>query len=690
MNYQIVEFFEGLGSSIVSIIISIAQLLTKSESSPGLIALALVVCLSIVGVSFFLRTARQKKAIMEMDALVTSYTGIPEFSEGFSQFQSDIKKNNTKSRTWMTLWEAWDEFSETIVPDDIDGHIRLRNSIRPATFLNTEDLGFGAGFYRVYPNTFVSAGLLLTFLGLVAALFEFSNAMTGSTPGEGMDSAMTDFMQIASAKFVMSLVGLLCSIIMTVLIRNRIGAVDRALHRLCIKIERRLVFVSLEDIGFRQLKAATEQREYMREIGFGMVDELRKPLDTLPHQITQSISETMDPIFEKVTSMGTSNMEGLVGDLSTQLSHSVGNALTRASESLGEATDRIGLMVDRMNATNSQAGEGLQTALGQMAQAMADMRNEVAESGQTASTAMAEGAEKLLGVMNETLAGIRDNTAQGADAMRVAAENMRQAAEGFREQLSEAAADGIMNVQKRMYESSTQAGAAIEGAGKAMLESFDIASQKIAHLGTEMGDTITEDLLGKLQALGSQFDEMSNAIKQGTSSAQSAANSMQSGAQALAGASNTFETASIGMVEASEPLRHSHERIEGSLRKIGSTVEDVVETLTQSSAMIAENASHVLETAGSALGTEQQGIQAALGATRAALSQLSNEAEKLDQIDEMLGKALQQYNTQLDSALGSAQDHIAQMRDTLLPGIDTLKGVVEQAESFMPAQKRRA
>lgn len=106
--------------------------------------------------------------------------------------------------------------------------------------------------------------------------------------------------------------------------------------------------------------------------------------------------------------------------------------------------------------------------------------------------------------------------------------------------------------------------------------------------------------------------------------------------------------------------------------------------------MIAENASHVLETAQAALGNEREGIRNSLEATRAVMAQLANEAEKLDQIDEMLGRALQQYNSQLDAAMGSAQDHISQMRDTLAPGIDTLKSVVEQAESFMPAQTRKS
>jgi hypothetical protein len=64
------------------------------------------------------------------------------------------------------------------------------------------------------------------------------------------------------------------------------------------------------------------------------------------------------------------------------------------------------------------------------------------------------------------------------------------------------------------------------------------------------------------------------------------------------------------------------------------------------------------------------------------------EAEKLNEIDAMLGHALANYSAQLEAALGSAQEHIIRMKETLAPGIDTLRGVVERAESFMPKSGR--
>jgi prefoldin subunit 5 len=687
MEVEALAISDWIGREVVLLVISTANIITKSESSPGIIAFILFLSLIITSVLFLLKIRQRRKAIRELDALVSQYDSIPDFAENFSTFRNQVSEKKDSTRSWKILWEAWDEFSETIVLDDIDGPVRLRNSIRPSSFMNIEDLGFGPGVFRIWPNVFVSLGLFLTFLGLVAALHEFSQSM--SNADGAMDSAMTNFMQIASAKFIMSLVGLLCSILFTVLMRSRSAALDRDLHRLCLKIERRLVFVSLEDIGFRQLKAATEQREHLREIGMGMVAELQKPLEALPDKITTSIAERMDPIFEKVSSMGTSNMEGLVGDLSTQLSHSVGNALTRASESLGEATDRIGNMVDRLNASNSQAGEGLQTALNEMAKAISDMQREVAASGQAASSTMTEGADRLLGVMNETLVGIRDNTSKGADAIQAAAQEMRKAAESFRDEISAATAEGASAVRSQMEASSVQAGAAIQDAGKSLMTSFEETSQEIARIGSEMGNVVGEELLQRLEAVGSRLDDMAEAIQKGADGAKSAASGLESGATAIAGASSNFESASRQLVSAAEPLKDAHERIENEIRQLGSTVGTVAESLTRASTTIAENASRVLETAGTALGNEREGIRGSLEATRAALAQLSDEAEKLDEIDEMLGRALQEYNSKLEEALGSAQDHVSQMRDTLAPGIDTLRSVVEQAESFMPAQNRR-
>ncbi|WP_102107404.1 hypothetical protein [Oceaniglobus roseus] len=686
------DMIASAGEGAVAFIIGIAQLLTKSSSSPGIVAIIFALLLLIASAVLVTKTNRQRRAVGEVRRAVLQHNSIVSFAANFEEFRAEIAPLAERAGPRRDLWEAWDEFSETIVPDDVDGQLRLRNSIRPAAFLNVEDLGFGPGLLRILPNTFVSLGLLLTFLGLVAALFDFSRAMGegGAASGVGLENAMTTFMQIASAKFVMSLVGLLCSILFSVLLRWRTTGVDRDLHKLCLMIERRLVFVSLEDIGFRQLRAATEQREHLREIGFSMVAELRKPLDALPGQITASISEQMEPILQRVTSMGTSNMEGLVGDLSSQLTQSVGLALNQASTSLSDASDRMGQIIDRMSSVNSEAGAGLQTALAQLGEALSELRKDVAATGTAASSAMSEGADRLLGVMNETLEGIRDNTGRGAQAMSAAADDLKKAAETFREELTAAATDGAAAFRGRLEATSGEAGDAIAGAGQALLTAFEATGRQIAALGTEMGASIGEDLLTRLDSVGMQLEDLSVAIERGASEARRAADGMSDGAKSITGASSSFGAASNSLVAAAEPLRASHERIEGSLRRIDGHVQTVSDAMVQNARQIADSSRNVLATAETALGNEREGIRQSMEATRAALRDLSDQARKLEEIDQLLGRALQDYNSQLESALGTAQDHVIEMREKLAPGLDTLREVVQQAEAFLPAQRRTA
>lgn len=683
--------WEIVGGSIVHAVISLAQMLTKSEAAPGLVAAFLLVCLIGAAVWYWLRTTSQLSAIRSIQLIVNDYPDIPAFAEKYVEFQGRVRETKADSKSSRELWDALDEFSETIVLDDMhDGPAVMRNSIRPASFMNIDDLGFGQGFFRILPNLFVSLGLLLTFLGLVAALHQFSQTMTTQSAGATeLDSAMTSFMQIASAKFIMSLVGLVCSILFTALLRWRSGALDSKLHKLCLSIERRLVFVSLEDIGFRQLKANLEQREHLKEIGYGMVAELRAPLEALPEHISKSISDQMDPIFEKVSNMGTSSMEGLVGDLSSQLSHSVGNALNNASESLGEASDRIAMMLDRMGDSQSRAGNSMQESLSQMSETLADLRTQVGETGRVASSAMNEGAERMLAVMNETLGGIRENTSQGARAMSEAAEEMRRSAEGFREQLNAAASDGAALVEARMVASSDEAGRAIDGAGKSLLASFEDTSREIASLGVELGSRVNDELMSSIGGIGQQLEAISSAIELSVSGVRNVTSSLNDGARMVEQASSSFGTSSRDLVSATSPLRDSHERIESSLRTLSNTVEATSSMLVAGSRSVADGARNVLETASAALGNEREGIRRSLEATRAAIAQLSEEAEKLDNIDEMLGRALTSYNSQLEAALSSAQEHVVQMRDEMAPALDTLKGVVEQAESFIPVQPRR-
>ena len=154
---------------------------------------------------------------------------------------------------------------------DEHGTTILRNSVRPSLFFNADDLGFSPGFWRIVPGLFVTVGLFLTFLGLISAL----NSMDLSA--DKVQGSLKALLTIASAKFIMSLTGLFCSIAFTIALRLGISRVETEIHALCGAIEKRLAFISLEALSVEQLAAIREQREHFRMIGLELVAELGGP-----------------------------------------------------------------------------------------------------------------------------------------------------------------------------------------------------------------------------------------------------------------------------------------------------------------------------------------------------------------------------------------------------------------------------
>ena len=170
MNF--VDLFAWLedfsGKSIVDFILFLARSLTR-EDMPGWVSLGLVVAL--VGLSLwydfvtrrFVAAVRSVRRILRIEADGKfSRDRLVDIDRAFGQARA-------QGALYRRLVNAWREFNETALPPPTDSGV-LRNTERPAVFFNREDLGLEAGIWRQVPALFVSIGLLLTFLGLVAAL----------------------------------------------------------------------------------------------------------------------------------------------------------------------------------------------------------------------------------------------------------------------------------------------------------------------------------------------------------------------------------------------------------------------------------------------------------------------------------------------------------------------------------------
>lgn len=675
--------FQEVGRFVVASILDAANYLVKDAAAPGVVALGIVVVLAVFTLAFFREVLQRRRAVQWLDRLIKNSPTGADFSRDIDVLSATIQ-DGSKNAQRRQLAAAWEKYKETLVPHEEGDKIVLRNAVRPSMFLNPEDLGFGLGFWRIVPGLFVSVGLFLTFLGLIAAL---------STMAQGAEidsSVMRQLLSVASAKFIMSLTGLFCSIIFTVLLRSIYGRLERSIHNLCATIEERLTYISLEALAAEQLKATREQREHFRLIGMELVAEIGRPLrEELPAAIQSSIAGAMAPIVERVGKLGAEGVGDMVTGLSDKLTDSIGLALTEASQKISDAAERLGMLADRLDQSSGRIGSEMEGVTERVAQAVEDLRAAITNTAQVTEGTFSEGAEKLLAVMNRTLEGIRDNTSEGARAMSAAAEDMREAAASFKQEIELAARTGTEVAQEQMKAAGQQVSSAIGDAGKDVADVFTRTSAEIARVAEEVSEKAGTGLLAPLAEIGSRLEGLIKQLDEGTSDMRRMADGVKAGADASERAAGSFNGAANSLVAAVAPVKSVVDRMEGSIKQLADSTQNAANTVTKSSEATAASAASALAAAQEILRSESKSIESALAGVSSMLERLKGQGDRLDEMDGKLGQAFELYTENVEKAVQGMFGHVRDLQDRLNPALDTMREIVEQAEQFAP-QSRRA
>ena len=670
---------EVFGNLVVDVIVRTSDLL-REEHTPGLVAAVLLGLLAWVIGHFGIETLRRCRALDALRRVVAAAATDPvAFSDSLSEVNRTIKGSGTRraSSPRSLVASAWDEYSETFVQHREGDQSILCNSVRPSQFFNPEDLHFGVGFWRVWPGLFVTIGLFLTFLGLISALHAMNTA-------EGVsEEAMTNLLTVASAKFIMSLTGLACSIVFTAWLRFGTGRVEDAIHSVNRELEQRLSFLSLEKLAVEQVEATREQKEHFRRIGMELVEELGRPLrEELPKTISDSIGNAVSPLIAQVGELGTASVGEMVRDLSSRITTDVDDALRQASDQLGKAGDRLGLLVDRMDGSSDRMGSEMEGASERLAVAVGELRTTMSVGASATSGAFSDGVEAILAAMRTTLEGIRENTADGARAMADAAEEMRGAAERFREELSKATEEGTVAARERMDRSGGDVARVIDGAGDRVRNAIEGTGREIAAITGEVTEKAGRDLLGPMGEIAQRLDEMVEALANGVREMRRASDGVKDGADATSDASTNFRGAARALVAAGDEVKPAVKRLEAATQNLAASTRQVGESARHNAA----SAGQILEAAQAALGGERQAIDNTLQALTQVLEGTRGQGDRLDDIDEKLGRAFENYRTQVAGAVDALHGHVREMQEKLTPALDTMREIVEQAERFVPEQ----
>ena len=512
-----------IGAWFVKYVLDLAFQLTGSESAPGVVSLLLIVILIALSVSYIWKTSRFRQAVragqaivqVEDEGLITRESRIP--------IDRAFKHIGKKKGPERFLAIAWKEFAETTVGVE-DERSRLRNTTRPSTFFTREGIDRELKIWRQIPAIFVSVGLLLTFLGLVSALDRTGEVLDSASASRDTTEGLKTLLQVASAKFIMSLTGLFCSILFIFVLRFCESKKEEVLIDLCDAIERGCLFQDEQTLLNKILTQSQEQTHQLQSFSTELVAQVARPLkEELPNAIHEAFQQHMAPALAQIAKNTGAGIESLVETVSQQLSGGMQDSAQAIKDEMDTVRSTLETVTKRLEASGDRMATGINGAVDSLRQNLLDpMDALVAQIQEFASQILAATNQtgQYAQTMEESTASIVSTNAQFRQAsnslvsavtpVRDAVGRIETASNAMGERIEEA----IRAFTTSVHETAAQTQSAVQNAQEALDASRTVMQDSVNSVrnAAEQFSHVLDRYAEIDASLGSAFKQIETAV----------------------------------------------------------------------------------------------------------------------------------------------------------------------------------
>ena len=635
--------------------------------SYGFIAFIALMALAIASMVVLGRRAQKVKGqIQEAIAVLDGVKDEQDFSENFGKISSDL-------RNVTLIRHAWSEFEETLIPPllevDDPAYRVFRNTKRPQDFFNSQTV-----LTDVKPilisDRLIGFGLLLTFLGLVAALTKASGVFTGSE-GDSIKGAMAALLSTAGAKFLASIGGLLGSILQSMFESHTKQGLDKELGKFNELLERHLSFASQERILADQYGHSQRQTARLEEMGteitLALGNQLKESIEKIPTLMGHEFQEALKPMqqhFEDVTNRLAQGSDNTVADM-----------VGKFSEQLKGASDAS------MTAVTNQLEElaaTLQTTAKAMESGNADMRASLQES----LIAMRETSETFKGSIGTSANAASNQIAALVKQMQDQQDQSTNAVSQLIAQFQTAANDADKRMGDAGRESMSQLAKGIEDAIQAVLASAKSTT-------TELADKISADAVqhakATAEAVNASLTEVTKTIAQAIEPVASALNAWKIETESVSknlGTTNAelsrhrqgLESAGSNIFEAGSAFSKAADDVRTSTAPLASTLQTL-----KDAAVSIQATSSTIEATNKALGSQAEHVSRATADSLLELKTLwERHAEHFQGADKQLEGAFMQITSNLEASLEVLRQFQTDTSDKVGESLENLGSIVQE------------
>lgn len=623
--------------------------IVASEAGVGFVVIAIAIAFSIVVFMFNRETSQKKRALNRLSAEVDKTKGQREFSDSFDDIGTVLEQGSSNDYD-RQVYRAWEEFSETLVmPDAEDEDPAVRNTVRPNFFFNSHDLGFDHGIWRYVPGIFVSVGLLLTFLGIIAAIHELTDV------GEGKeaftDDAMRDFLGAAKAKFIMSLSGLFASIVFTVLYRLKSASLEGRVNHLCDAIEYRVLFHTPEQIAAEQLREVKEQTNQLKLFG-----------NNLGAQIGEAVSATLTkdlaPVLDKVGNSAGAEVGGMVTQLGDALNAKLNDSLDEMSRTLSTINRTLVDVTEKLTTSGSSIGVEMSKGIENLNTVIETARRQFEADQEAAHKAREQDFTSSQSAISALLESIESNTRDNSAKMNEAALNIAKASEGLTGAISDAGVEVSTRAASTVNEIGAEANRQVAAAGAEITGKLADVSGDFLRSLTDFQSGLDTSLVEPIKTMASRLETSNRELERYAAA---------------------IGTASTSQEKSNESLINSTKSLEGAARPIADSVERI-ERINGAVRSSLEGSLNMMEASRAAVDQSMTAMQNSIKEFKAIIS-------IAEDLDDRLGAAFEQITAGLLNSQEQIQRYSTEVAERFGDGIQSIQTVLDGISEFQPARQ---
>ena len=633
-----------LGGGVESFIEPLIALFTRDGIGGVLTAgiLTLFVVLLAWTVWWFLRGRRQ----IGLAIAAVGRAGGKEENDKRAAFVNQYAIINAELDALPKVGPCWREFRETLEPPDLDAPDAaafVRNEKRPQAYFTLANAGLAASVLRSWPGILVGIGLVLTFIGLIAALGVAATGLNEPDMDQAqMTDVLRDLLSTAGAKFYASATALLCSIVLGFVQRLCLSMLAGRMQHFNDLLEERLQFDAMASTSRQQLAVLREQAEqsklFNQDFALKIGDAVRDAFQSNNVDLVrglEAVASRLDALADKTSS----NISQTVGD---KLDAALSETLAKMDATLRDVSGSLGRLPEEIGG-----------AVGALTNASNDMGERMRAGADETSRLAGERFEERIGGVLEALNGTVEALRGSGEAIE---ERSAKAAEGASEQLSAAG----RKVASNLSAEGEAAARTLQGIVEPLRDAVEALRAGSQALGAE-----TRSLTGSVEGLRT-------ALREGEDAHRGAAGSLQEAANANARVASDGRMLANALGEAAGRLGTTGDAISGGADGLRSALAAFEEQAQAQREDLASGRAQFVET------------------IERAQSDLERHASRYDGLDDEFAKVVARFNEEMVGQQQRLIDHVGTIDQRFAGAVDALSEAINELGDAVRERPREA